>query len=200
MTRSVSFTPKEKCSNEELGKTFKTLLETLSNETNVELSLSYGKTTGIFTFQWPSNRKINVELSGDPELFQRLGFCLVNEVNKNSVSTEFKIGDKESSSKSKVLCFDTGQIVVTCQNTSSNLTSISNNEYLVSLVPMGVGVMEMPSLNHDYISIVPPAFEGGEGDTVPFKCRLWKFDDNGKMVPFSWNIAAVVSGVLRGKV
>ena len=200
VTRSVSFTPKEKRSNEELAKTFKLLLDNLANETNVDLSLNYGKTTGIFSFQWPTNKKVNVELSGDPELFQRLGFGLVSEVNRNSISKEFKIGDKESASKAKVLCFDTGQIVVTCQNTSSNMTSVSNNEYLVSLVPVGVGVMEMPPLTLDYLSIVPPAFEGGREDTVPFNCRLWKFDDRGKMVPFSWNIAATVSGVLKGKV
>ncbi len=200
VTRAISFTPKEKRSNEELGATFKTMLEKIAKETNVDLNVSYGKTTGIFTFQWPTNSKINVELSGDPELYQRLGFGLVNEVNKNSVSTVFKIGDKESASKSKVLCFDTGQVVVTCQNTSSNLTSVSNNEYLLSLLPMGIGVMEMPPLTHDYLSIVPPAFEGGQQDTVPFHCRLWKFDDMGKMVPFSWNIGAVISGVLKGKV
>ena len=200
LTRAVSFTPKEKRSNEEFGKSFKSMLENIAKETNVELGMNYGKSTRIFTFQWPSNPKIQVELSGDPELYQRLGFGLVSEVNKNSVPTEFKVGDKETANKAKVLCFDTGQIVVTCQNTSSNLTSVSNNEYLVSLVPMGIGVMEMPPLTHDYLSVVPPAFEGGQEDTVPFNCRLWKFDDNGKMVPFGWNIAAVVSGVLKGKV
>ena len=198
LTRAIAFTPKEKRSNEELGATFKSMLAKISQETNVDFGVSYSKTTGIFTFQWPSNRKIQVELSGDQELYQRLGFGLVSEVNRNSVSKEFKIGDKESASKSKVLCFDTGQIVVTCQNTSSNLTSVSNNEYLVSLVPTGVGVMEMPILTHDYLSIVPPAFEGGQQDTVPFNCRLWKFDDSGKMVPFNWNIGSVVSGVLKG--
>jgi hypothetical protein len=197
--RSVAFTPKEKSSNEGLLKNFKTVLENISKETNVDLSLTLGKTNGVFAFQWPTNRKINVEMSGDPELFQRLGFGLVGGIDRNSVATEFKIGDKESASKSKVLCFDTGQVVVTCQNTSSNLTSISNNEYLNSLLPMGIGVMEMPPLQPDYVSVVPPAFEGGQADTVPFNCRLWKFDDTGKMVPFNWNIGSVVSGVLRGK-
>ena len=198
VTRSVAFTPKEKRSNEDLWKNFKAVLESVSKETNVEFGLNFGKASGLFAFQWPSNRKINVEMSGDPELFQRLGFGLVGGIDKNSASTEFKIGDKESASKSKILCFDTGQVVVTCQNTSSNLTSISNNEYLNSLLPMGIGVLEMPTLQQDFVSVVPPAFEGGQEDTVPFNCRLWKFDDTGKMVPFNWTVGSVVSGVLRG--
>ena len=113
------------------------------------------------------------------------------------MATRFVVGDKESAAKSKVLCFDTGHVVVTCPNTSSNLTSVSNNQYLASLFPMGAGILEMPPPQSDVSFVVPPSFEGG--DSVHLKCHLWKFDDAGHMVPFQWLTGSVVSGVLRGK-
>ena len=170
----------------------------MSKETNIDFSINYNKLTGLFSFQWPSNPKISIKLIGEAELLERLGFGLVTEIDKSSVSTKFVVGEKESATKSKVLCFDTGHVVVTCPNTSSNLTSISNNEYLASLLPMGSGILEMPPLQPDFSAVIPPSFEGGE--SVQFKCHLWKFDDAGQMVPFNWLTGSFISGVLKGKI
>ena len=196
--RRIGFSIKEKRDNELLHKAFKTFLENMSKETNIDFSINYNKLTGLFSFQWPSNPKISIKLIGEAELLERLGFGLVTEIDKSSVSTKFVVGEKESATKSKVLCFDTGHVVVTCPNTSSNLTSISNNEYLASLLPMGSGILEMPPLQPDFSAVIPPSFEGGE--SVQFKCHLWKFDDAGQMVPFNWLTGSFISGVLKGKI
>ena len=196
--RSVGFSIKEKRDNELLHQSFKTFLENLSKDTNIEFSIDYNKLSGLFSFRWPNNPNITVKLVGEAELFERLGFGLVTDIDKNSVATKFVVGEKESAAKANVLCFDTGHVVVTCPNTSSNLTSISNNEYLASLLPMGSGILEMPPLQSDFSSVVPPSFEGGE--SVQFKCHLWKFDDAGNMVPFNWLTGSFISGVLRGKI
>ena len=196
--RTVGFSIKEKRDNELLQKAFKTFLEKMSKDTNIDFSIDYNKLTGLFSFRWPSNPKVSVKLVGEAELLERLGFGLVTEIDKSSVPTKFVVGEKESATKSKVLCFDTGHVVVTCPNTSSNLTSVSNNEYLASLLPMGSGILEMPPLQPDFSAVIPPSFEGGEN--VQFKCHLWKFDDAGQMVPFNWLTGSFISGVLKGKI
>ena len=197
-TRTLGFSLKEKRDNELFQAALQKYLDQMSKETNIDFSISYNKVTGLFAFQWPNNPKIAVKVVADAELFERLGFGLVTEIDKSNVATRFVVGDKESAAKSKVLCFDTGHVVVTCPNTSSNLTSVSNNQYLASLFPMGAGILEMPPPQSDVSFVVPPSFEGG--DSVHLKCHLWKFDDAGHMVPFQWLTGSVVSGVLRGKI
>ena len=198
--RSISFSRREKTSNQDLFAGLRLYLDTMSKETNVTFGLTYSNTTGLFGFQFPSNPEIRVTMSGDPELFQRLGFGLVAEIDKNSVATVFKVGQKETAVRSKVLVFDTGHVVVTCQNTSSNLSSVSNNYFMASLLPMGVGYLELQPCKEDFPCVVPPPFEGGSGDSLALKCHLWKFDDAGVLVPFKWVTGGNISGVLRGKV
>lgn len=198
--RHIFFSRTEKRSNEDLFNGLKLYLDTLSKETNINFSISYTNATGLFAFQFPDHPAVQVTMKGDPELFQRLGYGLVAEINSDSVSKVFKVGQKDSESKAKILVFDTGHVVVTCQNTSSNLTSLTNNEFLASLFPMGVGCLELALCREDFPCVVPPIFEGGSGDSVPLYCHLWKFDDAGRLVPFKWVTGATISGVLRGKV
>ena len=194
----LSLTGPDKRSNETLLQKTKALFKDWAETTNVDLDLGFNTGTKTFNLIWPANAQVHLRLTGDPTLFEILGFGLVKSVDPTSTVEAFSVHAKETATKTQILCYDTGQIIVTCPNVASNLASISSNQYMTSLFPQSSGKMEMPL--HLGNRVVPPAFESGEDDTVPLECRLWKFNDNGVRVPFKWVCGAVVSGILMGKV
>ena len=167
--------------------------------TNVRLSLKYDKPTSMFKINLPANPNIFSKLTGEVELFNRLGFGTVSEVDKTSKAVAQVPVTKEISNKAKILCLDTGQVVVSAFNVSSNL-SITGHTYLGSLFPQA-SMLEMPAAQIQYQnSVVPLNFEGGQVDSVPLPCLLQKFNQLGQLSPFVWPMGAFVSGILREKV
>ena len=106
---------------------------------------------------------------------------------------------ERSAEKAKILSFDTGHVIVTCFNTSSNQTSISNNQYMASLLPDSAGMMTISPCLGENPSFVPPNYERDGKNNVPLLCNLLKFNDLGEAVPFQWKTGAYISGILQGK-
>ena len=186
-------------SHEALLKELKALFVSLTQLTNVDMDVTYDNTSKLFAFQWPNNAGIHVTLTGNEELFETLGFGLVKSINKTSTGKEFSVNTRETSGKTKVLVFDTGQVIVTCSNAASNTTSITSNQYMVSLFPLSSGKMEMLTDGKAASSVVPPAFETVNNNMVVLECKLWKFNDAGVMVPFNWVCGSVMTGILMGR-
>ena len=186
-------------SNAALLRELKVLFKSLSDLTNIDLDVTYNNTTKLFNFQWPTHVGLNVTLTGNEELFETLGFGLVTFINKTSTPKEFSVNTKETSSKTKVLVMDTGQVIVTCCNAASNTASITSDQYMTSLFPHSAGKMEILYDNKTVSCVIPPAFETAYNNTVVLECKLWKFNDAGVMVPFNWVCGSVMTGILMGR-
>ena len=197
--RKVQLSQADLASNKKLETILGDCFKQVSEETNVRLSLKYDKPANMFKINFPANPNVFSKLTGEVDLFSRLGYGAVTEVDKNSKSVAQVAQTKEISNKAKILCLDTGQVVVSALNVSSNL-SITGHTYLGSLFPQA-SMLEMPAAQIQYQnSVVPLDFEGGQVNAVPFHCLLQKFNQLGQLSPFVWPTGAYVSGILRGKV
>lgn len=198
--QNISMTLKEKRSNDVLYKKLKKSFDTLADETNIDFNLDYNKGNETFKFVFPTNTGIKTIVHCDTDFSSRLGYGVKREISANDVAKSIKTTVDKSASKAKVLSFDTGHVIVTCFNTSSNQMSISNNQYMASLLPDNAGMMTIsPCLGEDIPTFVPPNFEQDGQNNVPLLCNLLKFNDLGQPVPFQWKTGAYISGILQGK-
>jgi hypothetical protein len=198
--QNVTMSVQERRSNATVYKHLKKSLDSLAEQTNIDFNLEYDVDSETFKFVFPNNPAIKTVFFCDNELSSRLGFGLKREVTEENVARAVPNPVvKESAKKSKILSFDTGHVIVTCFNTSSNLTSISNNQYMASLLADNAGMMTISPCVGEVSSFVPPNFEQDGNNNVPLLCNLLKFNDAGDLVPFQWKTGAYVSGVLQGK-
>ena len=150
-------------------------------------NLEYNNVSETFKFIYPNNQSIKTVVYCDNDLSSRLGFGLKREITVEDTSKPVQnLTVKEGSKKSKILSFDTGHVVVTCFNTSSNLTSVSNNQYMASLLADNAGMLTISPCVGEPPSFVPPNFEQDGNNNVPLLCNLLKFNDVGDLVPFQW--------------
>jgi hypothetical protein len=175
-------------------------LNQLAVRTNIDFNLEYNNVSETFKFIYPNNQSIKTVVYCDNDLSSRLGFGLKREITAEDTSKPVQnLTVKEGSKKSKILSFDTGHVVVTCFNTSSNLTSVSNNQYMASLLADNAGMLTISPCVGEPPSFVPPNFEQDGNNNVPLLCNLLKFNDVGNLVPFQWKTGAYISGILQGK-
>lgn len=191
---------REKQTNAPLYKYMKESLNQLAVRTNIDFNLEYNNVSETFKFIYPNNQSIKTVVYCDNDLSSRLGFGLKREITAEDTSKPVQnLTVKEGSKKSKILSFDTGHVVVTCFNTSSNLTSVSNNQYMASLLADNAGMLTISPCVGEPPSFVPPNFEQDGNNNVPLLCNLLKFNDVGDLVPFQWKTGAYISGILQGK-
>ena len=196
----LSMTLKEKRSNISLYKYLKKSIDNLSDQTNIDFGLDYNNTSETFKVIFPNNTGIKTTVYCDTDFSSRLGYGAQREINASDISVSVKNVIDKSASKAKVLSFDTGHVIVTCFNTSSNQTSISNNQYMASLLPDNAGMMTIsPCVGEEVPTFVPPNYEQDGQNNVPLLCNLLKFNDLGEPVPFQWKTGAYISGILQGK-
>lgn len=198
--QNLPMTLKQKRSNAYLYKELKKSVNKLAQETNIDFNIEYNTTSEIFKFVFPVNTGIKTVLHCDTDFSSRLGYGVKREIANTDTSVSVKNTIDKSAAKAKVLSFDTGHVIVTCFNTSSNQTSISNNQYMASLLPDNAGMMTIsPCLGNDIPTFVPPNFEQDGQNNVPLLCNLLKFNDLGDPVPFQWKTGGYISGILQGK-
>ena len=198
VANKVMLTGPDRRSDDILLREVRALLRQASSKLNVELDLTYNAVTKLFAVQWPGNASVQVRLTGDPRLFETLGYGNVRFIDKTSGATPFTVTSKETSTKTKILCFDTGHVILTCPHTESKLSSISSNQYVTSLFPLASGVMQMPSDAAAVTHVVPPDLQHSNDDRVLLECRLTRFNDRSDLVPFNWICGASIFGLLIG--
>ena len=121
-------------------------------------------------------------------------------MNAQSQATSQVTSTKEIQNKARTLIFDTGHVVCSALNISSNLSITRNHTYLASLLPFA-NILELPQAQIQFQNaVVPLDFEGGQVDFVRLHCLLQKFNQLGQLDTFFWPTGAYVSGILRGRV
>jgi len=187
-----------------LAKMLNAKIQDCANELNVNVSLQFDESERKFQFAFPSSSQILLSLFFQkPELSLRMGYFYTNVIDKNSAAREVRdvqaANVADAFKKCAALCFDTGIVLCTLDQLSSNTTSGALDFYMASLFPRPSGVMELDRCGQD----VPPGViltpsSGSSSATVPFKFRLLRIYDNQEIRAFAWNDGAWIYGMLRG--
>jgi hypothetical protein len=96
------------------------------------------------------------------------------------------------------ICYDTGLVICSLEQTSANTTSGIYDYYMASLFPHLSGAMQMAAQN----SSLPPStmvqLTSGASTTVPLHFNLSRIYDNQAVADFAWQNDAFIYGELRG--
>ena len=205
-SRTLEISAKDFKNNATLATQLNAKIQECADELNVNFSLKYDESEKKFLFSFPSsNDPIVLSLFfSKPELSLRMGYFHTNLIQKESEAREVKDGsdvvasDAEAFNKCRALVYDTGMVLCTLDQMSSNTTCGVLDVCLASLFPRKSGVMKMAK----YLSCPPPGVVltsfSGSSALVPFTFRLLRIYDNQEIGKFAWKEGAFVDGVLMG--
>jgi hypothetical protein len=195
----MAFTQRDFRSNKELLKRLKLHLEALSSEINIKFDLDYNEVTGEFKFVFPP-RVNNAWVVLSPNLQFRLGQGYGTSVNRDtksqSRSDTTDIANIEK--KIKTLVMDTGIAICTRAGELTSITAGLPGNFMATLHPKAEGILETRSPlgyvpNRAYFDDL----RYGSGNMADLKFRLYRYLDDGQMVPFEWKVDAYVLGELE---
>ena len=205
-SRTLEISAKDFKNNATLATLLNAKIQECAEELNVNFSLKYDEGEKKFLFSFPSSTD-HIVLSlflQKPELPLRMGYFHTNLIQKESEAREMKDGgggvasETEAFNKCKALVYDTGMVLCTLDQMSSNTTCGVLDVCLASLFPRKSGVMKMAK----YFSCPPPGVVltsfSGSSAMVPFTFRLLRIYDNQEIGKFAWKEGAFVDGVLMG--
>jgi hypothetical protein len=186
-----------------LAKMLNAKIQECATELNVVASLNFDESESKFKFQFPSGPLISASLYlQKPELSLRMGFFYTNVIDETSTPRQVRdvqaVNVADAFKKCAALCFDTGIVLCTLDQLSSNTTSGALDFYMASLFPRPSGVMELDRCGLDVPPGVHLVSSSGSGSLVPFQFRLLRIYDNQEVRKFAWNDGAWIYGMLRG--
>jgi hypothetical protein len=192
-------TQKQLRKNTELVKSISLALDNLSTKTNLKFNITY--TAPQFSLSFPENTDIDASLNVPVDLAFRLGYGFVTQIKKGAVAEPRpdRYDTSNTAAKARALVYDTAQVIVTMENTSSNLNSVTGDIVVATLYPTPQGSIEMlpSSLFLPPPMVKLPFFASGT-NTVPVTFQLSRFNDDESLMPFYWKTASYLSGTLRG--
>ena len=200
----VSLTKGESYKNENYLTLIKTGLRELANQCNIEANFSYDSLTKVFSFTFPNNRSMdNFTIVVPTELAERLGFGLIRDItenNKTGEKADDTIDVKEMAEKAIALAMDTSLVIISDDNTSSNLTAGIHEKYMAALYATGTGTMEIPEADfcQEPAKMKMPSIYTGSTATIPATFRLSRYLDGNRLVNLVWKTGAYIYGTLRG--
>ena len=179
------------------------LFNSLSRQSNILFNFGYRSSDRIFFFNLPSNNNFNVIISMPPVLSMRLGFGTEPFIKQGMQALPQK--EKEDTilnaqRKALAVVYDTGPIICTLDQVSSNTTSGSIDLFMAALYPHESGELNMSQTfcscktNAVRLQILTQS----NAALVPITFRLLRIYDNGKISNFNWTQDAYVYGALQG--
>ena len=190
--------------NDKYENEIKEVLEFAGTQCNLRAGFEYDKIRKIFKFTFPDNVNIkNFIIVIPPELAQRLGFGLVSNIsirNATGEKVEDKTDVKDAREKAMALGYDTGIVVISDNNTSSNTTSGIFEQSMANLYPTVDGQMIIPASD---ICNNPPTMKisshlSESREFIPVTFKLSRFLEHTKLVNLVWKVGAYVTGNLKG--
>jgi len=174
-SRTLEISAKDFKDNAALASQLNAKIGECADELNVNFSLKYNESEKKFLFSFPSSQDHEVKDGGSSG-----------------------VSETDVFNKCKALCFDTGLVLCTLDQMSSNSTSGVLDACLASLFPHKSGVMRMTK----YRSCPPPgvvltSFSGSSAEVL-FTFRLLRIYDNQEIRKFAWKDGAYVDGTLVG--
>lgn len=164
---------------------------------NWNFSFRYDVTDHKFKFGFPNNSDLRATLYVSQALALRMGYGMVRSIESQSEPQSIlEIRDiKESSKMALALVLDTGLVIVSVKDLSSNTTSNIENQFMASLEPKHPGILKMKACETN-VGVFVPYYKTGSGAYSNIQFELFRFNEHGQPIKFAWKIGATVMGVL----
>jgi hypothetical protein len=179
------------------------LFDFFSRQCNVRFSFGYKEDDRQFYFSLPQSDNLSVVVSCLPEFAMRLGFGPINFIRVGMQALPQKEPDDhiiQAQRKALALVYDTGPIVCTLDQVSSNTTSGAEDQFMAALYPHESGILSMPqsvcSCRANAVRI--HVLTQSNAALVPVTFRLLRIYDDEKIANFVWKNDAYVYGSLQG--
>lgn len=195
----TSMTKREWKDNDKVALYLKNVFTTASSNLNIMFSFGFNPITQTFYFNFPDSDNASIKIACVPDFALRLGYgqetFIVKGMQASTQKKENTIMDAHY--KALAVAYDTGLVICTLDNTSSNTTSGSDNEFMTALYPQMSGLVVMPeggishALHLNVLRQSTAAF-------VPITFRLLRIYEDEKCANFKWNHDAYVYGTLTG--
>ena len=200
--KGIQMLKKDWFDNEKLAETLSAKFLQTSRMTNTDFSFGYNKTDKKFFFKLPDSDKIGVVLRCDPEFAHRLGFGSESLImhGMKAAPQEERLNISDAKKKALSVVFDTGPILCTLDQMSSNTTSGALDHYMAALYPHESGILSMPQSVCSCTSNLTPihALTQASAANVPVTFRLLRIYEDQSISDFAWKCNAYIYGVLQG--
>ena len=210
---TVKLSPEKWGNSEELGKSLANVVKKLATDINVSISFEYDANSSKFFVKFPAADTVLLYLNLTNELCARLGYSGVAAIHKGlmpesvappTATSAAAASDQTSTDAQKKcvsICYDTGLVIVSLEQTRANTTSGIDDYHMASLFPHSSGTMQMaawpiPSLAP--CTAVP--LSSGASTVVPLHFNLSRIYDNQTVADFAWKHEAFIYGELRGTI
>ena len=138
----------------------------------------------------------------EPEFAHRLGFGTNTLIMKGmqAMPQEDRLSIVDAKKKALTVVYDTGPLLCTLDQMSSNTTSGALDHYMAALYPHESGILSMPQSMCSCTSNLTPihALTQASAALVPVTFRLLRIYEDQSISDFAWKCNAYIYGVLQG--
>ena len=200
MTIQISKREAEK--NENYQTAIQTSFNALKENCNFKFDLTYNNAKRNFTFHFPENEFIyKMMIVLPPNLLVALGFPMFKDITPlNNEGQKLDIPDTSNlEEKARALVHETGLVIVSDLNTTTNTNYGIGEQYMAALYPTETGsmVMHVNELCHEQ-PVMRLNARGMSTQTIPATFLLSKFLDQNNLVKLIWKEGFKMQGTLRG--
>jgi hypothetical protein len=200
MTIQISKREAEK--NENYQTAIQTSFNALKENCNFKFDLTYDNAKRKFTFHFPENEVIyKMMIVLPPNLLVALGFPMFKDITPlNNEGQKLDIPDTSNlEEKARALVHETGLVIVSDFNTTTNTNYGIGEQYMAALYPTETGsmVMHVNELCHEQ-PVMRLKARNMSSQTIPATFLLSKFLDQNNLVKLIWKEGFKMQGTLRG--
>lgn len=195
----TSMTKRDWNDNARVTLYLKSMFQNISNNLNTIFSFGFNEDEKRFYFHLPASDNLSLTIMCPPEFSLRLGYGQENFIVKGMQAKpqKEKIAIMDAQTKAMALVYDTGPIICTLDNISSNTTSGADDQFMAALYPTMPGELTMPDSGKSH-SVHLSILRQSTAAFVPITFRLLRIYDNQQSANFTWNNDAYIFGTLSG--
>jgi hypothetical protein len=201
--KKIEMVKKDWLDDEKLAELLAERFKQTISMSNTLFSFGYDKDEKKFYFKFPQSDAINISIQCEPRFAHRLGFGHETTIVKgmNAVPKQVKETITDAKKKALTVVYDTGPILCTLDQMSSNTTSGALDQTMAALYPHESGILAMPppsvcSCTANLTSIHP--MTQSLAAYVPITFRLLRIYEDQSISDFKWKCNAYIYGVLQG--
>lgn len=197
--RVTSLSKRDWNDNAKVTHYLKHLFQNVSNHTNTIFSFGFDENEKRFYFDLPTSEKFAVTIVCTPEFALRLGYSRTQFIVRGMEAKpqKDKLSVVDAQTKAMSVVYDTGPIICTLDNISSNTTSGADDQFMAALYPKLPGELCMPESGTSH-SVHLCILRQSTAAFVPITFRLLRIYDNEKSSNLVWNHDAYVYGTFSG--
>jgi len=198
-SRVTSMTQRDWNDNAKVTIYLKNLFQQISNHLNTIFSFGFDEFEKRFYFHLPSSDNLTVTIMCSPEFALRLGYNQESFIVKGMQARpqQDKITVTDAQIKAMAVVYDTGPIICTLDNISSNTTSGADDQFMAALYPMMPGELCMPDSGKSH-AVHLNILRQSTAAFVPITFRLLRIYDNQQSSNLVWSHDGYVYGTFSG--